>query len=156
MDQNLNNCRVPILVPTVGSANSNGEIKVLDEVVTLGRNHVRITTDNPEIPSPRENQDVVRSQPPPGPKAPEGYADYPNDTPGITEILPGNSLLFSVPINHVDGHNWYMRVRFSLEVPGSEDGPYSYADSFTVHVPPEYSQPEQPRPSTPRSPTRHD
>jgi hypothetical protein len=136
----VNNCRVPILVPTVGSRTSSGEIEVLDEVVTVGRSTVKFAAETPEVSRPGEKEEVAPSQPPPSDEAPEGYADYPNDTPGLTEVLPGNSLLFSVPIDHVVGHDRYMRVRFSLEIPGSEHGPYSYADSFTVHVPPGFSQ----------------
>jgi len=125
----VNNCRVPISVPTAGAPGEKGGIEVLDEVVPMAESAVKVTTDNPE-----KQQASSQS------KRPEGYAEYAGDVQGFTEIAPGESLLFSVPVNHVVGPDWYMRVRFSLDVPGSEHGPYSYVDSFTVQIPPGHPQ----------------
>jgi hypothetical protein len=126
----VNNSRVPILVPTAGTQNKEGAIEVLDEVVPVGQNAVTITTDD----------DKKGPEPAQRPKAPQGYATYAGHVSGLTRIASGGTLLFSVPINHVAGPNWYMRVRFSLDISGSQHGPYSYVDSFTVHIPAEYSR----------------
>lgn len=129
----VNNCRVPILVPTLGGRNGNGEITVLDEVVQPGQHAVRITAGDLTTDSAIANTSR-------NPKPPLGYADYASDVLSFATIAPGQSLLFSVPFNHLVGGDWYMRVRFFLDIPGSEHGPYSYADSFTVHIPSEYTQ----------------
>lgn len=128
----VNNCRIPILVATAGTT-SSGEVVVLDDVVQSGQHALRTTSGEIPILSP-ENSSTTES--PQHAKPPLGYADYPDDTPGRARIAPGQSLLFSVPMNHLTGGDWYMRVRFSLDIRGSEYGPYSYVDSFTVHIPP--------------------
>lgn len=126
----VNNCRVPILVPTVGP-NSKGEIVVLDEVIQSGLDAVEITPGETPASSPRTSSAKRTSS---RPKQPLGYGHYSSDVHGFTRIPSGKSLLFSVPLNHLAGGNWYMRVPFSLDIPGSRHGPYSY-DSFTVHMP---------------------
>jgi hypothetical protein len=126
----VNNCRVPILVPADGP-NSKGEIVVYDEVVRSGQHAVRISASGPTTDSSAADA---------SPSPPQGYANYSSDVLGFTTIAPGQSLLFSVPLNHLAGGDWYMRVRFSLDIPGSTHGPYSYVDSFTVQIPSEYTQ----------------
>jgi hypothetical protein len=126
----VNNSRVPILVPTAGTPNKEGAIEVLDEVVPVGQNAVTINTDDG-----KKDSELAQR-----PKPPQGYAAYASHVSGLTRIAPGDTLLFSVPINHVVGPYWYMRVRFSLDISGSQHGPYSYVDSFTVHIPAEYTR----------------
>ena len=55
----------------------------------------------------------------------------------MTRVLPGKDLLFSVPINHVSD-NWFMRVRFVLDVdkPSVGTGPYTYLNFFKTQIPP--------------------
>jgi hypothetical protein len=126
----VNNSRVPILVPTAGTPNKEGAIEILDEVVPVGQNAVTITTDDGK----KESELAQR------PKPPEGYAAYASHVSGLTRVASGDTLLFSVPIDHVVGPYWYMRVRFSLDISGSQHGPYSYVDSFTVYIPAEYTR----------------
>jgi hypothetical protein len=126
----VNNCRVSILVPAVGP-NSKGESVVLDEVVRSGQHAVKISASGPTTDSSTTDA---------RPNPPQGYEDYSSDVQAFTTIAPGQSLLFSLPLNHLVGGDWYMRVRFSLDIPGSEHGPYSYADSFTVQIPSEYTR----------------
>jgi hypothetical protein len=133
----VNNCRIPILVPTITTDAGVDGITVLDQIVTYGAGIV--SEANKIEPEPLDGKDTSRATAD-HPKAPAGYDKFSSDLPGFKRILPGASLLFSVPINHVVGDDWYMRVRFSLDLPNSKSGPYSYADSFTIHVPAEYLQ----------------
>jgi hypothetical protein len=124
----VNNCRIPIVVQTIGT-DVDG-ITVLDQVEKYSQGVTISSTDSDGNPDP-----VAKHAEPPN-----GYDRFSSDIPGYTKILPGSNLLFSVPINHVVGDGWYMRVRFSFDLPHSRSGPYSYVDSFTIHVPPQYLQ----------------
>jgi hypothetical protein len=62
----------------------------------------------------------------PAMKVPEGYS---SEVSSVTTVPSGESILFSVPSNHLSP-NWYLRVRFMLAVSPSRigDQPYSFAD----------------------------
>jgi hypothetical protein len=135
----VNNCRIPILVQTIGTDSGGDGITVLDQIVTYGKDIIFAGENaEPSLPSySGESPSLPNAE---DRKAPDGYDSFGGDVQTFTTVLPGHSLLFSVPINHIDGPGWYMRVRFSLDLPNSKRGPYSYADSFTVHLPPQYLQ----------------
>ena len=122
----VNNCRVPITVPTFGLTTGDPGVGVLDEVVP----------DNPRM-SVSAEPDVInlseegssRGNPskatPVNPKnnPPRGYSA---EVFSLTRVRPGKDLLFSVPLNHVSD-NWFMRVGFVLDVnkPSVGTGPYT-------------------------------
>jgi hypothetical protein len=136
----VNNCRLPILVQTINTDEGVNGITVLDHIEKYGEGGVTIeaTYDQIEVddgrPKTSAPASVVRKEP----KLPYGYDALAGDVTQFTKILPGENLVFSVPIDHVIGSDYYMRVRFAFDIPGSQHGPYSYVDSFTVHVPGEY------------------
>jgi hypothetical protein len=143
----VNNCRVPILVQTIKTDAGVDGITVLDHIATYPSDAVVVNASRIEP----AYSDAQVTNPPAAHdgKAPDGYDKFASDVSDFTRILPGSSLLFSVPINHVIGDGWYMRVRFSFDFPNSKAGPYSYADSFTIHVPPQYLQNGKPDVSVP-------
>ncbi len=98
----VNNCRVPVNVGTFDPGTDDPGTAVIHEVVPLLRRQGSRT--NP----------------------PEGYS---SEVYSLTTVNPGESLLFSVPLNHV-APDWYLRVRFTLAVSPSKvgDQPYSFAD----------------------------
>ncbi len=84
------------------------------------------------IPGPQE-QAPLKATPKPGEslsepaaKPPEGYYA---EVGSVTTVHSGESVLFSVPSNHLSSE-WYLRVRFTLAVSPDRigDQPYSYAD----------------------------
>jgi hypothetical protein len=66
---------------------------------------------------------------------PDGYS---SETAGIVHVQPGNDLLFSVPVNHVD-EDWHMQVRFALELDKSSisAGPFTYLPFYAWDIPKE-------------------
>jgi hypothetical protein len=54
----------------------------------------------------------------------------------VTRVLPGQSLLFSVPRNHVS-RDWFMRVKFIPDVnkPSVGFGPLTELDFFNEQIP---------------------
>jgi hypothetical protein len=128
----VNNCRVGIRIGTFGSSGDDAGIGVLHEVVPYAhRVRVEVQYSVPMVPAEPEPAD---EQPRPAkPTPPEGYWAEVHST---TRIGPGESVLFSVPTNHV-GEKWFMRVLFTLDVsrPRVGNGPYSYVDFSETQIP---------------------
>ena len=56
----------------------------------------------------------------------------------VAQVEPGNDILFSVPLNHVDVDNdWYMRVKFALYLNKSSIvvGPFTYLPFYESDIP---------------------
>ena len=53
-------------------------------------------------------------------------------------MQPGEEILFSVPLSHVD-NDWYMRVRFALDLDKSSIavGPFTYLPFYEWDIPKE-------------------
>jgi len=111
----VNNCKVPISLRTFDPATHDPGVGVLHEIVA---SHT--------IPPPGPG--IVGSE-----KPPVGYSA---EILSYTIIPPGESLLFSVPSNHVSQH-WYLRVQFELEPAnrGSGPQPYSFVDFTWAMIP---------------------
>jgi len=112
----VNNCRVPVTIGTFGTGTEDPGIGVIDEVVAIlpsGSGGI------PELEGTRPRHAV---------KPPEGY-DVGAEVHSLATVDPGESVLFSVPLNHVSP-DWYLRVEFTLDVSDRKvgDQPYSYAD----------------------------
>jgi hypothetical protein len=128
----VNNCRVPITVPSFGLTSGDPGVGVLDEVVpdvlttsvSAGRDGLNLSETGTSQPAPSDPKNSL----------PQGYSA---EVSSMTRILPGKDLLFSVPLNHV-GDKWFMRVRFVLDVnkPSVGTGPYTYLDFFKAQIPP--------------------
>lgn len=111
----VNNCRVPVTIGTFGTGSDDPGVGVFDEVVPIQ------TGGSGGIPEAPES-----GRPGPSRKPPEGY--YAEVGSAMT-VAPGESVLFSVPSNHLSP-GWHLRVRFTLAVSPSKvgDQPYSFAD----------------------------
>jgi hypothetical protein len=111
----VNNCRVPVTIGTFGTGSDEPGIGVFHEVVPIPK------AGSHGIPGPADETSSERARNPP-----EGY--YAEVGSSMT-VAPGESVLFSVPLNHLT-RAWYLRVRFTLAVSPSKvgDQPYSYAD----------------------------
>ena len=127
----VNNCRVPITVPTFGLTSGDAGVGVFDEVVpdTL-KTSVSADSDGNDL-----SRGSISTPAPVNPKdnPPQGYSD---EVFSMTRVLPGKDLLFSVPLNHVSDR-WFMRVRFVLDVnkPSVGTGPYTYLEFFKPQIP---------------------
>jgi hypothetical protein len=119
----VNNCRVPVTLATFELGTGDPGIGVFHDVVPYQAGGVK------GIPGPQEQapSKAAREEPPiQAMTPPEGYSGEVSST---TTVVSGESVLFSVPSNHLSP-NWYLRVRFMLAVSPSRigDQPYSYAD----------------------------
>jgi len=67
---------------------------------------------------------------------PNGYA---TDVGTSVTILPGGTLLFSIPLDRVTPQ-WYIQVRFEFALPGPKEGynPYSLVDFTWEDLPDRY------------------
>jgi hypothetical protein len=146
----VNNCKVPIRVNTFRGDLDGTGVVVFDEIVPIiegftvhGESGV-IQTDQSPVQDliGDETSEVAPSEKPkqtPGNVArangqmPRGYSA---ELSFVSRVLPGKSLLFSVPRNHVS-HDWFMRVKFTLDVskPSVGAGPVTELDFFNEQIP---------------------
>lgn len=129
----VNNCRAPITVPTFGLTSGDPGVGVLDEVVPdIVTTLVSRDSGDLNLAGVRTSQEIPAN---PQNRLPQGYSA---EVYSMTRILPGQDLLFSVPLNHV-GRNWFLRVRFVLDVdkPSLGTGPYTYLNFFKTQIPPD-------------------
>jgi hypothetical protein len=117
-----NNSRVPIRVMTFDPGTGDQETGVMDEVVQV---------NSPVGFGPSGNQAQPVTFEAAG--SPKGYS---LDVGSTAVIGPGESLPFSVPLNHV-GPSWYLRVRFDFDLPPTKAGrqPYSFVDFSWADIP---------------------
>lgn len=99
----VNNCRVPVTVGAFDPGTDDPGTALIHDVVPL------------KLGGPHKSA-----------KVPEGYS---SEIYSLATVDPGEDLLFSVPANHL-AREWYLRVRFRLEVSPEKvgDQPYSYVD----------------------------
>ena len=133
----VNNCRVPIKVPTFGLTTGDPGVGVLDEVVSDAVT-VSVSSEPDEL-NPSTDRTAASSHP-------QGYSA---EVSSMTRILPGKDILFSVPLNHVSDQ-WFMRVRFVLDVdkPSLGTGPYTYLNFFKGQIPPSVLADSQTKPGS--------
>jgi hypothetical protein len=119
----VNNCRVPVTLATFETGTSDPGIGLLHDVVPYQASGVK-GVSGPQTETPSKVAGDGSSEP--ATKPPEGYTA---EVSSMTTVAPGESVLFSVPSNHLSP-NWYLRVRFMLAVSPNRigDQPYSYAD----------------------------
>lgn len=117
-----NNTRVPIQVMTFDPGTGDQETGVMDEVVQINSTVGFRSSGN-------QAQSVTFE----AAGSPKGYSV---DVGSTAVIGPGESLPFSVPLNHV-GPTWYLRVRFEFDLPPTTAGrqPYSFVDFSWADVP---------------------
>jgi hypothetical protein len=120
----VNNCEVPISVKTYGSTPGDPEVSVLDEVIPV-QGGFSVLEDAEQASGSERNLHALM---------PHGYS---TEVSPLARILPGTSLLFSVPRNHV-GLNWFLRVKVTLDVsqPSAGLGPWTQLDFFNGQIPP--------------------
>ncbi len=133
----VNNCRIPIVVPASGYPEGDKDpgVPVLDEIELRkpGTSLTMTFPDGKEITFP-PLPPKMDEQPP------KGYAEDNIDVFSVVQVLPGESMLFSVPLNHVSDW-WNLYVRASLEVKGtagdSYEAPYLHLVFTKNRIPPE-------------------
>ena len=123
----VNNCRIPIVFMSFNMPTGEPGVGLMDEVV---KNEPMIqifstASQRKEI----QRRERLRSSK----HMPDGYS---SETGGIVHVQPGNDLLFSVPVNHVD-EDWHMQVRFALELDKSSIsvGPFTYLPFYEWDIP---------------------
>ena len=119
-----NNCQVPINVDAFDPGTGDPGLALLHEVVKVQRSIVGYGG----------TADVAVNA---SPAIPVGYSD--RDVASPVVIKPGSKILFSVPSNHIS-RDWYIRVKFELELPPVRAGrqPYSFVDFSLTDVPLRY------------------
>jgi hypothetical protein len=134
----VNNCRVPIKVPTFGLTTGDPGVGLLDEVVSDAVT-VSVSSEPEELNLSTDRASTAISHP-------QGYSA---EVFSMTRILPGKDILFSVPLNHVSDQ-WFMRVRFVLDVdkPSLGTGPYTYLNFFKGQIPPSALSGSQTKPDS--------
>jgi hypothetical protein len=126
----VNNCRVPVIVATFDPGTGDPGSGIYDEVVPAA-------AKGPILHSEGGQKKPLRSSRLTSAKMPKGYS-LP-DTFSTASISPGESILFSVPANHVSP-SWSLEIRFYLGPPGSlfGSGPYSVLSFDWVDIPEQF------------------
>jgi len=111
----VNNCRVPILVRTFGVPDGSfkGEVGVMHDVVA-NTDTVRITSE--DISVPLVNDVTPKTPSPTAEKERRVPFGYNFDVGSLAEILPGKSLLFSIPTTHLS-EKWHIEIPYTFKVP---------------------------------------
>ncbi len=119
----VNNCRVPLVIATFEPGTGDAGVGVFHDVVPYEAGVVR------GIPGPQREAPSNETRQEPSIQVMNHPGGYSGEVSSTTTVGPGESVLFSVPSNHVSP-NWYLRVRFTLAVSPTRIGnqPYSYAD----------------------------
>jgi hypothetical protein len=120
----VDNCKVPIAVKSYGVTSGDAGVGIFDEIIPIGQGFM-VQADTDEVPETTD-ENRLKTMPP-------GYSA---ELSSVTRVLPGKSLLFSVPRNHVS-RNWFMRVKFTLDVskPSVGIGPQTELDFFNEQIP---------------------
>jgi hypothetical protein len=128
----VNNCKVPISVRSYGVTTGDTGTGVFDEIIPVPQVFT-VQADSGEIPLSTDERPTQKIAKEPSAKMPEGYEA---ELSSVTRVLPGKSLLFSVPRNHVS-REWFLRVKFALAVsrPSVGTGPFTELDFFDEQIP---------------------
>jgi len=125
----VNNCRIPIVFASFVMPKGNPGVGLMDEVVETEPTF-QIFHSAEEEKEYRQHERLRKSK-----QRPVGYAF---ETAGVVRVQPGEEILFSVPLNHVDA-DWYMRVKFALDLDKSSIsvGPFTYLSFNEWDIPKE-------------------
>jgi hypothetical protein len=125
----VNNCQVPVTVATFNPGTGDPGSGIYDEVVPAAAKGPILHSEGPKNQLRRSRLTQA--------KMPKGYS-LP-DTFSTTSISPGESILFSVPANHVSP-SWSLEIRFYLAPPGAlfGSGPYSVLSFDWVDIPEQF------------------
>jgi hypothetical protein len=123
----VNNCEVPITVRTTGvpEGTPKNEVGIMDHVVLDPPDHGVTVIAYYQIPQLENSPGTTRAALAPetedkkhSRQMPDGYW---YEVGSLQTILPGKSVLFSVPANHVSEH-WHSEIPFEFQAPHS-NGP---------------------------------
>lgn len=122
----VNNCRIPIVFRSQGMPDDERGVVLEDEVVAEPM--LVISNRTPEEVEATERERLRKLK-----HKPDGYSF---EVSGVARVQPGQDLLFSFPLNHVD-EEWYMRVKFALDLNKSSAslGPYTYLSFHEWDIP---------------------
>lgn len=120
----VNNCRIPVAIKTFDPGTEDPGVGVQHEVVPIQ------SASFGETPSLTNKADRGGSRT--DLKPPEGYSA---ELATLKIVEPGESVLFSVPLDHLSPY-WHLRVQFTLDVSGQRgDQPYSYVEFYWDKLP---------------------
>jgi hypothetical protein len=112
----VNNCRIPINIAAFDSGKRDAGIGVLHDVVPLR------TPTHGIMGNAKENTEIKYQN-----KQIDAPVGYSRDVRSLITINPGESVLFSVPFEHVNPR-WYLQVHFTFDL--SDDYKYDNPDSY--------------------------
>jgi hypothetical protein len=126
----VNNCRIPIIFTSFTVSDGDTGVGLMDEVVDV-EPMLQFSYTPAEVKDAQKHERLRRLK-----HKPTGYS---SETTGIARVQPGEDLLFSVPLNHVD-EDWYMRVKFALDLSPSSIsvGPFTYLPFYEWDIPKEF------------------
>jgi hypothetical protein len=127
----VNNCRIPIVFRASGPPPGYPGVSLEDEVVEREQG-LQIILDK-DFEKFQRDQELRKEK---LKHKPQGYWF---EVSGVASVQPGQELLFSVPLNHVDDY-WYMRVKFALDLSNSSVssatlGPFIYLPFYKSDIP---------------------
>jgi hypothetical protein len=124
----VNNCRIPILFRASGPPPGYPGVSLEDEVVEE-EHGIQIISDL-DIEKFQIDQELRKER---LKHKPQGYSF---EVSGVARVQPGQELLFSVPLNHVDD-DWYFRIHFTLDLNHSSlvTGPFTYLPFYKWNLP---------------------
>ena len=127
-----NNCRLPIIVATLGSGSESGVYTLVNKVVQ----------DPPPLDAPAV-ADFSQTKPESSEERPAGA--YDSEVRTAIEIQPGGVLTFSIPANQV-GPTWHVEIPFRFDLKGWKGRQPSSAVAFYMSDIPKASRLSEPRP----------
>jgi hypothetical protein len=125
----VNNCRIPIVFRASGGLPGTPEAVLEDEVVEDEPIMQIISSDQEmkdyESDLKRRKERLILK--------PVGYSF---EVSGVVRVQPGEEILISFPLNHVDEY-WYLRVKFALDLNNSSIaiGPFTYLPFYNLDIP---------------------
>lgn len=131
----VNNCRIPIVLASFVMPEGDPGIGLMDQVID-SQPMMQIFNSAEEEKEYQRHERLRKLK-----KKPDGY--WPFETSGIAQVQPGEDILFSVPLNHVDvDDDWYMRVQFALDLNPSSIavGPFTDLDFHEWDIPDEFRE----------------
>jgi hypothetical protein len=125
----VNNCRIPIVFRASGGLPGAPEAVLEDEVVE-DEPIMQIFSSDQEM---KDYESDLKRRKERLKHKPIGYSF---EVSGVARVQPGEKIVISFPLNHVDEY-WYLRVKFALDLNNSSIaiGPFTYLPFYKWDIP---------------------
>jgi hypothetical protein len=126
----VNNCRIPIVLGGHNALAGDPGYYIDDEVIEEAPSMITYVKTEKEMEiGNKSGKKTMKSKP----------LGYSSSVAGVIRIQPGEDVLVSFPINHVDD-DWYLRVKVALAINKSSiaAGPFTYLPFFIYDIPKQF------------------